>query len=147
MSAPTVFETGLAEGAVSKEQRLARLSNSAIELFARQGFEGASLRDIATHADVPLSMIDRYFGSKIDLFNEIQRHIWKQVNVDRDALLSSPIATKEDGSPTLEAVLHALIYPVVPAKPAPACLRRGAGTQPRFWIPACAGMTTTGGKP
>ncbi len=97
----------------TKQERLERLSQSAVELFARHGFEGTSLRDIATHADVPLSMIDRYIGGKMDLFNEVQRHIWKEVNVDREALLRAPRSVTPEGKPTLEAVLYALIRPVV----------------------------------
>lgn len=100
-------------GCDSKQERLDRLSHSAIELFARQGYEGTSLRDITTHADVPLSTVDRYFGGKLDLFNEVQHHVWKEVNRDREALLRSPISVTEEGEPTVEAVLHALIYPVV----------------------------------
>ncbi len=111
--APEQEPNELAIALASKQERLERLSHSAVELFAQHGFEGTSLRDIAAHADVPLSMIDRYFGSKMDLFNEVQRHIWKEVNVDREALLHAPISTDPDGNPTLEAVLYALIRPVV----------------------------------
>jgi len=102
-----------ADGFSSKQEKLDRLEASAIVLFSSHGFEGTSLRDIAAHADVPLSMIDRYFGSKIELFNEVQRNIWKQINIDRDALLQNPIARTSEGSPTLDAVLHAVIHPVV----------------------------------
>lgn len=96
-----------------KQERLDRLSSCAIAMFAQHGFEGTSLRDIANMANVPLSMIDRYFGSKMDLFNEVQRHVWKEVNLDRAARLRDPVSTNADGSPSLEAVLYALIYPVV----------------------------------
>jgi AcrR family transcriptional regulator len=99
--------------AVGKQARLEQLSRSAVELFSRFGYEGTSLRDIATHADVPLSMIDRYFGGKLDLFNEVQRNVWKGINRDRDYLVNNPISTTLDGRPTLQAILHALIHPVV----------------------------------
>ncbi|MCA8902386.1 MAG: TetR/AcrR family transcriptional regulator [Hyphomonas sp.] len=98
---------------LSKDEKLERLSRSAIEIFSRQGFEGTSLRDIASHAGVQLSMIDRYFGSKVDLFNEIQRCVWREINAHRLELLEKPVSVNSDGRPTLEAVLHAVIYPVV----------------------------------
>src|SRR5690348_4122906 len=41
---------------------------SAIELFAEKGFEGTSIRDLATKADVNVAMINYYFGSKEKLF-------------------------------------------------------------------------------
>jgi AcrR family transcriptional regulator len=37
---------------------------TAIELFAEKGFEGTSIRDLATKADVNVAMINYYFGSK-----------------------------------------------------------------------------------
>jgi AcrR family transcriptional regulator len=42
--------------------------NAAVELFADKGFEGTSVRDIATRANVNLAMINYYFGSKEKLF-------------------------------------------------------------------------------
>src|SRR6476661_1013028 len=42
--------------------------NAAVELFAEKGFEGASIRDIATKANVNVAMINYYFGSKEKLF-------------------------------------------------------------------------------
>jgi len=42
--------------------------NVAVELFAEKGFEGTSIRDIATKANVNVAMINYYFGSKEKLF-------------------------------------------------------------------------------
>jgi AcrR family transcriptional regulator len=44
------------------------IMNIAIELFAEKGFEGCSIRDLATRADVNVAMINYYFGSKDKLF-------------------------------------------------------------------------------
>lgn len=41
---------------------------TALQLFCQKGFEGTSVRDIATEADVNLAMINYYFGSKDKLF-------------------------------------------------------------------------------
>ncbi|MBS1639805.1 MAG: TetR/AcrR family transcriptional regulator [Bacteroidetes bacterium] len=43
----------------------------AIELFAEKGFEGASVRDLATQADVNIAMVNYYFGTKEGLFQQI----------------------------------------------------------------------------
>ena len=96
----------------SKCETIGRLEASALRLFSKHGFEGASLRDIANDAGVPLSTIDRYFGSKLDLLNELKMSIWKQVNAERELLLKKPIETEND-RPTLRAVLHAFVHPVV----------------------------------
>jgi len=44
------------------------IMEAAIELFAEKGFEGTSIRDLATKADVNVAMINYYFGSKEKLF-------------------------------------------------------------------------------
>ncbi len=41
------------------------------KLFSENGFEGTSIRDIATAADVNVAMISYYFGSKEKLFGEM----------------------------------------------------------------------------
>jgi AcrR family transcriptional regulator len=41
------------------------------KLFAENGFEGTSIRDLAAMADVNLAMISYYFGSKEKLFEEL----------------------------------------------------------------------------
>jgi AcrR family transcriptional regulator len=47
------------------------IMNVAIELFAEKGFEGSSIRDLATRADVNVAMVNYYFGSKDKLFEAI----------------------------------------------------------------------------
>lgn len=44
---------------------------TALELFAEKGFEGASIRDIAEKASVNVAMVNYYFGSKEKLFEKI----------------------------------------------------------------------------
>jgi len=45
--------------------------NVAIELFSKNGFEGTSMRDLASAAGVNIAMINYYFGSKEKLFEAI----------------------------------------------------------------------------
>jgi AcrR family transcriptional regulator len=47
------------------------LINTAIQLFAVNGFEGTSMRDLAASADVNLSMINYYFGTKEKLLENL----------------------------------------------------------------------------
>ncbi|HVX51214.1 MAG TPA: TetR family transcriptional regulator [Chitinophagaceae bacterium] len=48
-----------------------QIINAAIELFAQKGFEGTSIRDLASKADVNVAMINYYFGSKEKLFEAL----------------------------------------------------------------------------
>jgi AcrR family transcriptional regulator len=48
-----------------------QITREAIELFAKKGFEGTSIRDIASNAGVNIAMINYYFGSKEKLFESL----------------------------------------------------------------------------
>jgi AcrR family transcriptional regulator len=48
----------------------AAILESAIRHFARAGYDGVGVRDIATDAGVTAMMVNRYFGSKEQLFAE-----------------------------------------------------------------------------
>lgn len=49
----------------------ATILESARKRFAREGYDGASLREIAADAGVDAALISRYFGSKDELFSEV----------------------------------------------------------------------------
>lgn len=96
---------------MSKTDTINALTDSAIQHFAKHGYEGASLRDIARDADVPLSTIHLYFGSKSELFDAVRLSAWEQLIAERAALLEASFE-RSNGAPTLEDVVHALAYPV-----------------------------------
>jgi len=48
-----------------------RILQTAIKLFAKHGFAGTGLRELATEADVNLAMINYFYGSKKDLLKKI----------------------------------------------------------------------------
>ena len=49
----------------------AAMLDAAVCRFARDGFDGASVRDIAADAGVDAALVSRYFGGKEELFNEV----------------------------------------------------------------------------
>jgi AcrR family transcriptional regulator len=55
----------------SKMTKKEIIIESAIKLFGIKGFEGTSVREIATDADVNVAMINYYFGSKEKLFESV----------------------------------------------------------------------------
>ena len=57
-------------GPVYSDKQLS-IIRAAEELFAKHGFDGTSVRDIAHHANVNVAMISYYFGSKENLFESI----------------------------------------------------------------------------
>jgi len=54
-------------GVASRE----RIVSAAVHLFARQGYAGTGLRELARSADVNLAMVNYFFGSKKGLLKEI----------------------------------------------------------------------------
>ncbi|MDR2009684.1 MAG: TetR/AcrR family transcriptional regulator [Bacteroidales bacterium] len=48
-----------------------RILSNARELFVKNGYNGTSIRDIATASDTNVAMINYYFGSKYNLFGQI----------------------------------------------------------------------------
>ena len=53
------------------ERTRARILAAASDAFAEQGFGLAGTRDIAKRADVTLSLISRYFGTKAALYEQV----------------------------------------------------------------------------
>jgi AcrR family transcriptional regulator len=49
----------------------ASILEAARKRFAREGYDGASVREIAADAGVDAALINRYFGSKDELFSEV----------------------------------------------------------------------------
>src|SRR5262245_30735542 len=58
--------------------------NSAIRNFARAGYDGVGVREIAADAGVTAMMVNRYFGSKEQLFAEVA------ADAMRDPVILSP---------------------------------------------------------
>ena len=83
---------------------------SAIEEFSRLGYAGASLRDIATRANVTLSTIHRYFGNKQALYSYVNQRVWDEINRERDVRLAVALAGRP---PRIEDLMRALVEPVV----------------------------------
>jgi len=96
---------------MSKAATIDALMESAIFSFSRDGYEGASLRDIARAADVPLSTIHLYFGSKSELFAAVGRKAWEEIDNERSALLEMALA-KNPSAPPLTDLIYAIAYPV-----------------------------------
>lgn len=95
----------------SKANSLCRLEQSALLLFSAKGYDGTSLRDIADHAGVPLSLIDRHFGHKAQLFQEIHMRVWRALNRERNDLLAG---FRARGRPLrLDDIILAFVQPVV----------------------------------
>jgi len=87
-----------------------RILGAAEELFARHGFEGASLRQLTAAAGVNLAAVNYHFGSKDRLIEEVFRRRLDQLNGRRMAALQKVAGEPET---TIEEVLAAFIVPAL----------------------------------
>jgi AcrR family transcriptional regulator len=83
-----------------------RLLDSAEELFARQGFDGTSIRDLVTRAGCKnISAVNYYFGDKKGLYEELFRERLQEMRESRLKAIEAVMDRKN--KPTLEKLLGA----------------------------------------
>ena len=87
------------EGAPSGPDEVrAAVLETAASLFALRGVDGVSLRDIAAEADVNLTLIRRYIGSRDDLIAAVFAHVSEQLAL---AVAEHPLAGQGHGPDTV----------------------------------------------
>ena len=86
-----------------------KLMNSAEHLFADRGYDGVSVRDIASDAGVNSALVGYYFGGKEGLLAEVYTRRCAVLRDERSRLLAAYSAGGR--RPKLEEVLDAFITP------------------------------------
>ena len=95
------------------EETKRKILDAAEELFAKFGFNGVSVRKIQALAGVELALINYHFGPKQNLFEEV---LGRRINELNDARMKKLDQIRIDAggkSPSIEAIVEALILPVV----------------------------------
>jgi AcrR family transcriptional regulator len=90
----------------------AAVLTAAERLFALNGFQNVSVREIIAEADVNLASVNYHFGSKDALLFEIFRRRSTQMNRERARLLHEA-QDRHDGKPPVREILEALFAPPV----------------------------------
>lgn len=114
---PTTLATARTK-ATSKEEIL----DAAERLFAKSGFDGTSMREIAQEAGVAQALLHYHFKTKEGLFEAMFSRRSGAINRIRLARLDAMLAR---GTPTLEEIVDSLLRPTVEAGHDPA---RGGST-------------------
>jgi AcrR family transcriptional regulator len=96
---------------MSKELTIRAIESSASEVFCRDGYDRASLREIANRAGVSLSAIHEYFDSKASLYLGVGRRLFELLESQRRGLLER--AKSSGNELDLETVIHCMVAPVV----------------------------------
>jgi AcrR family transcriptional regulator len=94
-----------------------RILNAAEKLFGEKGFDGTSLRDITTEAQVNLAAVNYHFQSKESLMDAVIERRFAPVNRRRMEMLDAA-----GPSPSVEQVVAAFVSPlfvidILPAVP------------------------------
>lgn len=89
-----------------------KIQTAAEQLFARDGFDRTTLREIARAADQRnVAAVQYHFGSKAGLLASIvERH--RSTIDDRRATLLRALSNEADADPSLHALVHALVAPL-----------------------------------
>ncbi|MGJ8693327.1 MAG: TetR/AcrR family transcriptional regulator [Thalassotalea sp.] len=95
---------------VSKETTKARILNAAEKLFANNGFNGTSLREITRVADVNLAAVNYHFGSKKELIKAVMSRYMNELSPNLSAALAEVCAFEQ---PSLTDVFGAFVQPLV----------------------------------
>ncbi len=69
------------------DEKPEKIRNAALSIFAAQGVDQTSLREVAVSADVSIGLIQHHFGTKAGLVEAVDRHV---TEVIRTTLKSGP---------------------------------------------------------
>jgi AcrR family transcriptional regulator len=105
-TANTIPEVDQEREAATKAQVLA----AAERLFALNGFQNVSVRDITAAAGVNLASVNYHFGSKDALLFEIFRRRTADLNRERARMLHEA-SDRHDGKPPVREILRAFFEP------------------------------------
>ena len=87
-----------------------KILNAAEKLFAEQGFNGTSLREITSLAEVNLAAVNYHFGSKKELIKAVMSRYMNELSPNLSATLA---AVCDLNKPTLTQVFSAFVSPLV----------------------------------
>jgi TetR/AcrR family transcriptional regulator len=76
-----------------------RILDAALQSFAEKGFDGATTRQIAGRANVPLGLLRYYFGDKLKLWQASVDQAFGELRSGLDATTFKPRSAAEDRDP------------------------------------------------
>ena len=94
-----LFMRTSSESADNSVEVRARILDAALKAFAEKGFDGATTRQIASRAKVPLGLLRYYFGDKLKLWHAAVDQSFGQIRNALDATTFKPRNDDEVNDP------------------------------------------------
>ena len=89
-----------------------RILDAAEQLFSVHGYDGVTLRKIATDAGVDLALANYHFGKKLDVFNAVFQRRAEQLNNSRRTALRECQQKAGPDGPSVEQIIEAFLLPL-----------------------------------
>ncbi len=90
---------------------MTKFLEAAESIFGRHGYEGTSVREIASRAGVNLGTLKHYWGSKRDLFRDLMERRLRPIYDDAAARLAALDPANTKRVPRADAVVACLVEP------------------------------------
>ncbi|GGZ96316.1 TetR family transcriptional regulator [Arenicella chitinivorans] len=89
-----------------------RILDAAEALFAIHGYDGVTMRQIASRADVDVALANYHFGRKIDVFNAVFERRAELLNSSRLSALREYQRQAGTEGPSVEQIVEAFLRPL-----------------------------------
>ena len=89
-----------------------RILDVAERLFAEHGYDGVTIRQIASGAEVDVALASYHFGKKLDLFQAVFGRRAEELNERRLAALREVQAGAGEDGPSVEQIIEAFLRPL-----------------------------------
>ena len=97
---------------MSQPTKRDRILDAAEALFAERGYDGVTLRQIASEARVDVALASYHFGKKLDLFNAVFERRADALNRSRLDALRRVQQVNAPTGPTVEQIIEAFLRPL-----------------------------------
>ena len=91
----------------AQREKRRQILRAAITIFARSGYHGSRVSDVATEAGVAYGLVYHYFGSKEDLLEAIFRSTWRRMLEAVEELEATTTTAREQVAGVARIVLGA----------------------------------------
>jgi AcrR family transcriptional regulator len=104
-------ESTVGDRTPASQRTMAKFLEAAESIFGRHGYEGTSVREIASRAGVNLGTLKHYWGSKRDLFRDLMERRLRPIYDDAAMRLAALDPANTKIAPRADAVVACLVEP------------------------------------